>query len=129
MLLVAKQYHLAREFYSKLRNCAHNDKDAITKMVAYKQLAFTNSKMKKYEAAIICFKYMLSLAWSCKSSESELAAYEGLSMMNLYIGQIEKCKYYDARVNNGIYEPHDSQLYNVALSNTLLEHTWLRETL
>ena len=86
MLLEAGQYKLARDLYQKLLNCAHTNKDVITNMFCYKQLAYTNSKMKKYETAILCFKHLLALAWTCRSPESELAAYDGLQMMYLYQG-------------------------------------------
>ena len=45
-------------------------------------------KLEKYENAIICFKFMLTLAWTTKSTEAELTAYEGLAMMYLYLGKI-----------------------------------------
>ena len=51
-------------------------------------MAHCFSKMEKYENAIICFKYMLALAWTCKSIEAELMAYEGLAAMHLYLGNI-----------------------------------------
>ena len=51
-------------------------------------MAYCFSKTEKYENAIICFKYMLALAWTCKSIEAELMAYEGLAAMHLYLGNI-----------------------------------------
>ena len=72
--------------YNKLRQCAHTDKDAVAKMFAYKQMGYVFCQIEKYHSAIIAFKYMLALAWTIKSVEGELAAYEGLAMMNLYIG-------------------------------------------
>lgn len=86
MLLVAKQEPLAIMMYNKLRQCAHTDKDAVAKMFAYKQMGYVFCQIEKYHSAIIAFKYMLALAWTIKSVEGELAAYEGLAMMNLYIG-------------------------------------------
>ena len=58
-------------------------------MFAYKQMGYVFCQMEKYHSAIIAFKYMLALAWTIKSVEGELAAYEGLAMMNLYIGYVE----------------------------------------
>ena len=86
MLLVAGQNYLALELYNKLCNCAQTDKDVIVKMLAYRQMGYTNSLLLKYETAVMCFKYLLSLAWVCNSLEGEFAAYEGLSKMYLYIG-------------------------------------------
>ena len=128
MLLESHKFELALEMYRKLRCCAHTDKDALTKMYAYKQMGCTNSKMTKYDSAVLCFKFMLALAWTLRSPEAELAAYEGLAKMFLYMGQIEKSKFYDARIANGKYEPEDSQLFKITLSNNLNEHRWLRET-
>lgn len=108
MLTVSGQYKLALQLYGKLRNCAHSDQDAVIKLFCYKQMAYANSKLKKYDTAIICFKHLLALAWTLKSAEAELAAYEGLASMHLYLGQIQKCKYYDARITHGIYESPDS---------------------
>ena len=88
MLLVAKKGNLAILMYNKLRCCAHTDKDSVTKMFAYKQLGYVYCQLEKYESAIIAFKYMLAIAWAIKSVEGELAAYEGLALMNLYCGQI-----------------------------------------
>ena len=88
MLLTAKKYRLALELYFKLRNCAHTHHDVVSKMYAYKQMGFCFSKLEKYENAIICFKYMLALAWTCKSNDAELSAYEGLAAMHLYLGNI-----------------------------------------
>ena len=72
--------------YEKLRCCAHTDKDAISKMFAYKQMGYTYSHMEKYDSAMICFKFMLAIAWTIKSRDGEFAAYEGLALMNLYLG-------------------------------------------
>lgn len=88
MLLDVKKYELALELYRKLRNCAHTNQDAVTKLYVYKQMAYANSQMKKYESAIICFKHLLALAWTLKSAEAELASYQGLAYMHLYLGQI-----------------------------------------
>ena len=114
--------------YNKMRNCAHTDKDSVTKMFAYKQMGYAFCQLEKYESAIISFKHMLALAWTIKSCEGELAAYEGLALMYLYTGQIEKCKFYDARITNGAYEPHDSQLYKISISSTLNENRWLKDS-
>ena len=78
-------------------------------------MGYCFSKMEKYENAIICFKYMLALAWACKSIEAELSAYEGLAAMHLYLGNIQKVKFYDARITNGAYEP-ESQGYQITVS-------------
>ena len=82
--------------------------------------------MEKYENAIICFKYMLALAWTCKSIEAELMAYEGLAAMHLYLGNIQKVKFYDARVTYGAYEP-ESQGYTITVSAMQSQHPWLKE--
>ena len=128
MLLVAKKGPLAVLMYNKLMCCAHTDKDAVSKMFAYKQLGYVYCQMEKYESAIIAFKHMLAIAWTIKSSEGELAAYEGLALMNLYCGQIQKCKFFDARITNGQYEPHDSQLYKITVSSCTNENRWLKES-
>ena len=49
-------------------------------------MGYTFCKMEKYESAVISFKHLLGLAWTIKSSEGELAAYEGLALMYLYLG-------------------------------------------
>ena len=88
MLLVSDKGQLAVQMYNKLRCCAHTDKDSVTKMFAYKQMGYTYAHLEQYESAIIAFKHMLALAWTIKSAEGELAAYEGLTLMYLYRGQI-----------------------------------------
>lgn len=92
-------------------------------------MGYTNSLLLKYETAVICFKYLLSIAWICNSLEGEFAAYEGLSKMYMYMGQIEKAKFYDAKIINGIYEPRDSQIFKIAMAFTLKENPWLEEIL
>ena len=67
-------------------------------------MGFCFQKLEKYENATICFKYMLALAWTVKSRDMELAAYEGLAVMHLYLGNIQKVKYYDARITHGLFE-------------------------
>ena len=101
MLLAAKKYTYALEMYRKLRNCAHTCHDVINKMYALRQMAHTFSRMEKYENACICLKYLLALSWTCKLPEAELAAYEDLARMHLYMGNIEKVKFYDARITYG----------------------------
>ena len=49
-------------------------------------MGYVYCQLEKYESAIIAFKHMLAIAWTIKSVEGELAAYEGLALMNLYIG-------------------------------------------
>ena len=127
MLLVAKKGQLAILMYNKLRACAHTDNDAVTKMYAYKQMGYTYCFMEKYESAIIAFKHLLGLAWTIKSPEGELAAYEGLSLMYLYIGQIQKSKFFEARISHGYYQPYDSQLYKITVSSTLNDNRWLKK--
>ena len=51
-------------------------------------MAFCFGKMEKYQNAIISYKYLLALAWTCKSLEAELCAYQGLATMHLYLGNI-----------------------------------------
>ena len=74
--------------YSKLRNCATTHRDVIMKMFALKQMGHVFSKLEKYENAILCFKNLLALAWTSKSTEAEFCAYEGLALMHLYLGNI-----------------------------------------
>jgi hypothetical protein len=128
MLLTAKHFRLALEMFRKLRNCAHSHRDIIIKMFALKQMGHCFGKLEKYTNAIICFKYMLSLAWTVKSNEAELTAYEGLAMMNLYLGNIQKVKFFDARISHGAYEPEESQGYKIQVSTTMADHPWLKET-
>ena len=40
ILLVNRKTELAIEMYNKLRNCAHTNKDIVTKMFAYKQIGY-----------------------------------------------------------------------------------------
>ena len=47
--------------------------------------------------------------------------------MNLYIGQIEKAKFYDARITNGQFEPTDSQMFKIAHQQTCNENKWLKD--
>lgn len=79
-------------------------------------MAHVFAKLEKYENACICLKYMLALSWTCKLPEAELAAYEDLARMHLYMGNIEKVKFYDARVTYGQYEPEESQGFKVHVS-------------
>lgn len=88
MFMVSKKGQLAVMMYNKLRCCAHTDKDAATKMFAYKQMGYAYCQLEKYESAIIAFKHMLALSWAIKSAEGELAAYEALTLMYLYRGQV-----------------------------------------
>lgn len=83
--------------------------------------------LEKYEHAIISYKYMLQLAWTSKSMEAEMAAYEALGKMHLYLGNIEKVKFYDSKINFGQMEHENSQLYKVHVTNTVSEHPWLRK--
>jgi len=129
MLLAAKRYDLALELYRKLRNCAHTHKDIISKMFALHMMAHCFFKMEKYEDAVVAYKYLLALSWASKSQEIELSAYQGLARMHLYLGNIEKVKFYDAKITYGQYEPEYSQGYKVHVANVMNEHPWLKETL
>lgn len=129
MLVAAKSYRLALELYKKLRDCAHTHKDIVTKAFALKQMAFCFAKLEKYDNAIICYKYGLSIAWTIKSATAELLAYEGLSLMHMYLGNIQKACFYDARVTHGTYEPEESQGYKLTVQTTISEHPWLKERL
>ena len=91
-------------------------------------MAHVFAKLEKYENACICLKYMLALSWTCKLPEAELAAYEDLARMHLYLGNIEKVKFYDARVTYGQYEPEESQGFKVHVTAQLNRHTWLKNT-
>ena len=128
MLLTAKRYELALELYRKLRNCAHTNRDLLSKMFALHMMACCFAKMEKYGDAVICYKYLLAIAWASKSQEVEMMAYQGLKRMHLYLGNIEKVKYYDAKVLYGKYEPENSQGYKVHIANVINDHPWLKET-
>ena len=70
---------------------------------------------------------MLSLAWTCRSTEAELSAYEGLTRMHMYLGNIEKVKFYDAKVTLGHFENPKTKGYQVHVNNVLTSHPWLKE--
>ena len=74
--------------YCKLRNCATTHRDVITKMFALKQMGHVFSKLEKYENALLCYKNLLALAWTSRSTEAELSAYEGLAATHLYLGNV-----------------------------------------
>ena len=42
-----------------------------------------------------------------------MAAYEGLARMHLYRGEVEKVRFYDARVTSGVYEAENTQSYKI----------------
>ena len=90
-------------------------------------MAYCFGKLEKYENGIICYKYMLALAWTCKSLEAEHCAYEGLATMHLYLGNIEKVRFYDARVTHGVNEPEKSQGYKITVAATMSSHPWLKD--
>ena len=75
MLYTAKKYELALELYRKLRNCAQTHRDVISKMFALHMMANCFNKLEKHSEAIICYKYLLALAWASKSQEVEIMAY------------------------------------------------------
>ena len=116
MLLTAKRNELALECYSRLRDLAHTDRDIITKAFALRQMSHCFMKMEKHENAIIALKYVLGISWTIKLTELELSAYEGLAVAYLYLGKIEKVRYYDARVMHGMYESDKSQIYKITVS-------------
>ena len=128
MLYAAKKYELALELYRKLRNCAHTHQDFVSKMYALHMMAMCFAKLEKYANAVICYKYLLAFAWTGKSRKTEIAVYERLSKMHLYLSNIEKAKFYDAKVFNGQYQSDQSQGYKVHVSNTIHEHPWLKKT-
>lgn len=105
IFMVYGQYKLALDFYNRLRNCAHTAKDIVVKMYSYKQMGHCYGKQEKYDEAIVCFKHLLALAWTTSSLEAEQAAYEALSLMHFYTGNIEKSKFFDHCYLNGITEP------------------------
>ena len=80
---------------------------------------------QKFENAIVCYKYMLGMAWASKSMQAEMSAYEGLARMHLYLGNIEKVKFYDAKVFHGQYENEAGK--RVHVTNVLNTHPWLRD--
>ena len=55
-----------------------------------------------------------------------MAAYEGLARMHLYRGDVEKVRFYDARVTSGIYEPDTTQGYKIHVAQTIIDHPWLK---
>ena len=129
MLVTAKRYELAFELYNKLRSCAHTNQDIITIAYALRQMSHCFMKEEKYENALICLKYLLSIAWTIKLSEIELQAYEGMALAYLYLRKIEKVKFYDGRIMYGIYESETSQTYKITVSQTLFGHPWLKDTM
>ena len=127
MLYTAKRYPLALELFRKLRNCAHTHRDIISKIYALKQMGLCFGKLEKHESAAICYKYLLALAWTCDSLEAELCAYEGLASTHLYLGNIQKVRFYDARISLGRYEPEQSQGRLITVAATITQHPWLKE--
>ena len=119
MLMAAKRYELALECYDKLRNCAHTFQDIITKAFALRQMSYCFIKMEKHENAVVCLKYVLAISWTIKLRELELSAFESLAVSYLYLGKLEKTRYYDARVMHGMYEQESSQTYKITVSQTL----------
>lgn len=48
--------------------------------------------------------------------------------MHFYLGNIEKVKFFDAKVTYGKGEPENSQGYKVHVANVINKHPWLKAT-
>ena len=129
IFMVYGQYKLANDFYHRLRNCSHTAQDIVVKMYSYKQMGYCYSKLEKFDEAIVCFKHFLSLAWTTDSFDAEHAAYEALSIMQFYKGNIEKSKFYDYCFLKGITEPITSQVRKITVTQSINSHQWLDESL
>jgi len=91
-------------------------------------MAFCFSNLQKHDNAIICYKYIIQIAWTVKLREMEFSAYKGLASAYIHLGKVEKVKFYDARVTLGVYESDSTQTYKITVSQCLTAHPWLKET-
>ncbi len=64
--------------------------------------------MRKYDMAILMFKWQLNVGWLCKKAKVELRAYDNIGMTHYYLGNIQAAKYYHYRMAKSMVEPFDS---------------------
>jgi hypothetical protein len=99
----------------------------------------TYQHMLEFQNAIKCFKKQLQLAWLIGGTigeESEMQAYEGLSLQYFYLGDTEKCQYYNDRMMKGKFEAKFSilrkmytRIHNIKRSNNNQTNTEGTETI
>lgn len=68
---------------------------------------------------MVNYKKLLQLAWERNNKSMELIAYDGISTIYYYLGDLEKTRYYHERMWKGITENKNSAIRN--LSKTQLE--------
>jgi tetratricopeptide (TPR) repeat protein len=78
-----KSFYLARDV-------ALMEKDTNKALEAYIALANVYKEMKEYENALKCYKICLVYAWLLNDSAKEIQIYDKLSIMNFYLGEIDK---------------------------------------
>lgn len=96
--------------YQIQKNLSEQNHHYKSKMLAYKQLGCCYKLVKQYRLALINFKKLLQLAWEQNCTEWELKAYDFIGLAYYYLGELEKSKYYNKRMWEGISEDQKSSV-------------------
>ena len=58
-----------------------------------------------YQQALKSWRFVLEKSFKLVYTELEVQVYEKLALCNFYLGNLEKCQYYQSRRDKGIQEP------------------------
>ena len=84
-------------------------------------MGYISRLLKEHDDAVHYFKKMMQLAWHEKDIQSEMLAYDNLSLDYFYLGELTKSNYYHDRMMTGKFENDKSTVKKVAI-NLLLSN-------
>jgi tetratricopeptide (TPR) repeat protein len=101
--------------FEKMRDSAEEMGDFHREIEAYYQAGLTLKQMQDYTNAAKSFKRMLQVAWYYGRVPKEMLAYEMLSRVYFYLGNVEKAQYYSTRAIQGLAETQTSRTRLLAI--------------
>jgi tetratricopeptide (TPR) repeat protein len=98
----------AVEIFELCRDLANETEDWGWYMVCLENLSRTFRSQETYDKALNTGKVLLQVAWFTNCKEFESKAYEQIGSAYYYLAVMDRAKFYNKRVLNGIVEKKDS---------------------
>jgi len=108
-----KEYREATLAYKELKKYCEETHHYKDKIVCYRMLGVIHHFQEEFVVACNYFRKALELAWDQQHEEEEVKAYDNLALCFFYMGDLQKARYYNDRMQRGKIEGQGSVLKSV----------------
>jgi hypothetical protein len=81
-----------------------------TQCEALRLRASSEMALLQHKVALVTLKFLLESAFRSRDQVSEIFVYEKMALCHFYLGELERAKYYLAKMMRGLNEPENSEI-------------------